>query len=164
MATYNYRCNKCTIQHYIDSDLSVEQVPIPFTTDLEDLTKENYVFTVSHGMSEKPKIKCPVCKKTDCDRSYNTERTAVYTRGNYIQDTAGCKLEQELSKLRENDPYGHMRQPGEADDLEKRLLDVGKRLQNRKHGRNMEAYASWDVKEQYIAQLKLEVLEKKSQK
>lgn len=161
MPRYDYKCKECTIQDYIDSDLPLVQVPVPKTTDFDQITSMAFVFEAQHGMAEKPTIKCPICGKKS-ERSWNTERKSVYVRGNWALDRAGCKLEQERCKLQEDDPYGHMRQPGEADDLDKKLEKIGRKLQNKKYGINTVEMIGWDEKERYIAKLKQKALEKRA--
>lgn len=49
-----------------------------------------------------------------------------YTKGNGYMDKAGCHRDMNLYKLTKEDPYAHMRQPGEADDLAQKLRNAGK--------------------------------------
>lgn len=91
---YDYRCEKCRI-----------------------------TFEVSHGMDEKPIIKCDKCQKP-AERVFSMP--VVYVKGNGYLDRAGCKRDMNLHKLTNDDPYRRYRQRGEADDLKHRLRKGGK--------------------------------------
>lgn len=87
--------------------------------------KEWIVFEVRHGISEKPTIKCPLCGKTNCERAL-LDNPVSYTRGYGWLDKRGRNRDMNLHKLVNDDPYGHMRETGEADDLANRLRTGGK--------------------------------------
>jgi putative FmdB family regulatory protein len=99
---YDYLCNKC-----------------------------NHTFMVSHGMMEKPEVKCERCG------SKNTQRTFIaapefYTRGYGYCDKKGARRDMNLHKLVNDDPYASMRQPGEKEDLAQKLRQGGKHNPRRK--------------------------------
>jgi hypothetical protein len=83
-----------------------------------DAEKSPLVWVVVHGMQESPEVLCPVCssKARKVIQSVHS-----YFRGNCYLDIAGCKREMNIHKLKNDDPYGHMRQPGEKDDLINKL-------------------------------------------
>ncbi len=94
-------------------------------------TKCEQVFIASHGMNEKPKVKCPGCK------SFKTERTFVqapsfYTRGYGYCDKKGAHRDMNLYKLMNNDPYASIRPPGEKEELAHKLRKGGKHNPNAK--------------------------------
>ena len=68
----------------------------------------------THNMNEDPKILCPKCKKL-CFRAI--QPVTGYVRGNCYLDKPGCKKAMNIATLKDNDPYGGHRQPGEVDDL-----------------------------------------------
>lgn len=98
---YDYRCSKCS-------------------TD-----KEWIIFEVEHGMSEEPEILCPKCKHK-CEKAFLEQSNISWTRGYGWLDKRGRKRDMNLHKLENNDPYGHMRESGEAEDLAKRLRNGGR--------------------------------------
>lgn len=87
--------------------------------------KEWVVFEVSHGIRESPKVKCPKCKSDDCERAI-LETTKHWVRGNGWLDVKGRQRAMNSRIMETNDPYGHMRESGEADDLTYRLRNDGK--------------------------------------
>lgn len=93
---YDYRCNKC-----------------------------DHVWEVSHGLDEKPKIKCPECGSKSTEIAITTAPT-TYVKGYGWLDKKGRNRDMNLHKLQNDDPYGNMRQPGEKEDLEKKLKSGGK--------------------------------------
>jgi len=94
--------------------------------------KCNYEFEVDHGMKEKPKVKCPKCSSIDTEIIFRTIVQA-YIRGYGYCDREGCRRDMNLHTLRNNDPYGYMRQRGEKDDMINNLKKAGKHNPKRKH-------------------------------
>ena len=94
--------------------------------------KKWLVFEVQHGMNEKPKVKCPVCGKTNTERCFAGQDTTFYIRGNGYLDRKGRQRDMHLYKLMNDDPYGHMRPPGERDELAASLRKGGKHNPNPK--------------------------------
>lgn len=90
-----------------------------------------FVFETSHGMTKKPKVKCPKCEKTNTEKAFLSAPIS-YTRGNGWLDKSGRRRDMNLWKLTNDDPYKSMRQKGEADDLAQRLRNGGKRKTNPK--------------------------------
>jgi putative FmdB family regulatory protein len=90
------------------------------------------VFETSHGMKEKPKVPCPKCKSLKTAIAFRTLPTS-YIKGNGYLDKAGCHRDMNLWQLRNNDPYGKMRQRGEKEDLIQKLKRGGKHQKNPKH-------------------------------
>lgn len=93
--------------------------------------KCEFQFLVEHGMTETPEIKCPKC-------SSNAQRIFIvapefYTRGYGYCDKTGARRDMNLYKLVNDDPYGHMRQPGEKDDMANKLRKGGKFNPNRQY-------------------------------
>ena len=109
MASYHYLCNKCSIG------------------------KKYLVFEVTHGMNEKPKVKCPKCGKTDTEVTWiGVEPPIFYTRGYGWLDVAGRRRDMHLWKLQNDDPYKSIRPRGEKDDLAQKLRSGGKHQKNAK--------------------------------
>lgn len=97
----------------VDSRLNV------YTDDGKiDIQKSPLVWFVSHAMEDDPEIKCPVC---DANARKVIQRVTSYFRGNCYLDVEGCKRDMNIYQLQKNDPYGHMRQPGEKDELISKL-------------------------------------------
>ena len=79
-----------------------------------DIEKTPLTWFVSHLMRESPTVRCPVCNNK---AKKVIQRVQSYLRGNCYLDIAGCKKDMNIFKLQNDDPYGHMRQPGEKEDL-----------------------------------------------
>jgi hypothetical protein len=106
MARYNYQCNDCS---------------------KGDDPSKWIIWEVQHGMNEKPKQKCPKCKGTNTTISYvGFDPPPFHTRGYGWLDVKGRRRDMNLHTLVNNDPYGHMREPGEKDELAHSLRKGGK--------------------------------------
>lgn len=101
---YDYKCNDCSNQ------------------------EEWVVFEVQHSIKQQPKIICPECKGSNCERAILSTPES-WTRGYGWLDKGGRRRDMNLFHLENKDPYGHMRQKGEADDLANRLRKGGKHKQ-----------------------------------
>lgn len=99
---YNYRCIKCS-------------------TDNQHL-----VFEVIHGMDEKPVVRCPKCKKSKTEKTCIGTNVTFYTRGNGWLDVKGRRRDMHLYKLVNDDPYKHIRPPGEKEELASKLRRGGR--------------------------------------
>jgi hypothetical protein len=101
------------IQIDFDSKFNVKTEDGKIDAEASPLT-----WVVSHGIQEDPEISCLNCsgKTRKVIRSVNS-----YFKGNCYLDIASCKREMNIHKLQNDDPYGHMRQPGEKDDLISKL-------------------------------------------
>lgn len=76
----------------------------------------HFVWEEEHGMNKKPRIKCPKCSgKTS--RYFGYTKLTTYTKGNAYLDKKGAGRDREMWTLKHRDPYKHMRDPGEKDDL-----------------------------------------------
>lgn len=114
MAFYNYWCPKeCKLKQLskeLRDKLTIEKHP-----------KGRLVWTERHSMDEKPEIKCPVCA-TVSERTWHGTKQQGWIRGQCYLNRADAKRHMDLRVLESgNDPYGHMRQAGEVDDLKSRL-------------------------------------------
>lgn len=89
------------------------------------------MWEVEHGMNEKPVILCPECRSKKTAIAITTA-PETYTRGNGYLDVKGRRRDMHRYKLANDDPYAGMRQPGEADHIDKTLKDGGKRQKNPK--------------------------------
>lgn len=104
---YDYFCNRCSNN------------------------EQQLCFETTHGMNEKPKVKCPKCGETDTEVAFLTVPIS-YIRGYGWLDVRGRRRDMNLHKLVNDDPYANMRQPGEADDLATKLRRGGRASGNRK--------------------------------
>ncbi len=75
---------------------------------------------------------CPRCDSTNAVKTYYGYKVLSYIRGNGYLDRAGCHRDMNLHQLTGTDdkgqpldPYDHMRQPGEVEDLKVRLKRAG---------------------------------------
>ena len=84
-------------------------------------------FETKHGMNEKPKVKCPKCGGLDTEQCFSGfEPPTFYIHGQGYLDVKGRRRDMHLHKLMNDDPYGHMRQPGEKEELAASLRKGGK--------------------------------------
>ena len=128
MPTYNYRCTKeCT-----DKDLRKAKKEIKLAGTLMFAKSGELVWEERHPMSKNPKIKCPLCGAKAVKTFLCATMPEHYIRGNGYLDKAGCRRDMDLFKLQKGeDPYGHMRQPGEVDHIKDKLRRGGKHNPNR---------------------------------
>jgi len=119
---YDYKCNDCSTE------------------------KEWVVFEVSHSIHEQPEIICPACNKKNCEHIILTA-SKHWVRGNGWLDVKGRQRDLNRHTLANNDPYAHMRESGEADDLMVRLKNDGKDV---RRGRTVKIYGG-PKKEDYVA-------------
>ena len=79
--------------------------------------KCGYEFIIEHGINNKPKeVMCPKCRSNETAQLFKVI-PEFYTKGYGYLDKVGCRRSMNLHKLKNDDPYAHMRQPGEADEL-----------------------------------------------
>ena len=88
-------------------------------------------FEVSHGMNKKPKVRCPKCNDINTEKVF-LAIPVVYTKGYGWLDVRGRRVDMNLWKLQNDDPYGQYRQPGEKADLIGNLKKKGKHQKNPK--------------------------------
>lgn len=138
---YYYRCGKerddaCKLAETPDEvfenlTVALKEKWITFTEDGEiDHSQTPLVWETEHSMGETPEIKCPVCESSALRLISGGE---FYFRGNGYLDKAGCRRDMNLYKLQQNDPYGYMRQPGEAEHLADSIRKRGKRDPKREY-------------------------------
>lgn len=97
-----------------------------FIENPDDLESCRLIWVEKHGISEDPIIPCPITGKRAIRTMVGYDQT-WYIRGNGLaRDVAGARRDMNLYQLQQNDPYAHMRQPGEKDDLINRLKKGGK--------------------------------------
>jgi hypothetical protein len=128
---YYYKCDKrraecCKISDLPDRFFKTglfEQAEIVVENRLTELTEDGLidgdnsplVWAVEHKMVEKPEVKCPICENgavVIINKAPNW-----YWRGDCYANKADCQKQMNIHKLKTNDPYGYMRQPGEVDDM-----------------------------------------------
>tara|TARA_R100001244_G_scaffold25113_2_gene25411 strand:- start:72845 stop:73300 length:456 start_codon:yes stop_codon:yes gene_type:complete len=106
-------------------ELAVKASAVERSEDGRIDTLSPLVWIVEHPMAEQPELKCLVCE--GAARKVMQRTGATYIRGNGYLDTKGCRRDMNLYKLQKDDPYGHMRQPGEKDDLVNKIKKAGKK-------------------------------------
>lgn len=132
---YYYRCGKkrdecCKLADAPNQVFEENTVVLPeriVDRDEEGNINESttpIILEIHHGMSETPEIKCPVCEH-ECIRVIAKSVTA-YFRGYGYLDKKGCYRDMNLYKLQTDDPYGYMRQPGEAEFMADQIKKKGK--------------------------------------
>jgi predicted nucleic acid-binding Zn ribbon protein len=91
-----------------------------------------FVFSVKHGINDKPKVPCPKCGKK-CERTWLGMTFSFYFPGNGLaHDRIGAKRDMNLYHLMKDDPYKGHRQPGEKQHLADTLRRGGKHQKNPK--------------------------------
>lgn len=117
MPFYNYTCPKqCKT-----TKLSKEQKLRVSKLAVEKHPKKILIWAEQHAWDSKPNIKCPLCESKAEMTWYGTKQFG-YIRGNCYLNRADCKRQMDLNLLETgNDPYSHMRQSGEVDELKKKL-------------------------------------------
>jgi len=76
-----------------------------------------------HNMQEDPKVKCPECGG-GCFRVI--QPVEGYVRGNCYLNKKDCKKQSNMALLKDDDPYGTHRAPGETDDMISKIKHGGK--------------------------------------
>jgi len=126
---YYYKCDKtecCKIsglpEEFFETETfeKAEVVPIHRLTKMTEdglIDSDNtpLVWVVEHAMGDDPEIKCPICEgeaTTIINKAPNW-----YWKGDCYTNKSDCNRQMNLHKLRTNDPYGYMRQPGEVDEM-----------------------------------------------
>lgn len=121
---YDYMCTKrCTNQEALGKKIInlAEGAEPP-----EEVLQDIYIWEESHGMTESPDIRCPICQEK-AEKNFRNTSFHYFTKGDCYLDKAGCRRDMNLYKMTNGgDPYASMRQPGEADDLKDRLRKGGK--------------------------------------
>ena len=128
MPDYIYRCQSC-------ENTLAKSNKSPVT---DETYESSVLFETSHRMlADKDELAaallCPRCGSTDAARFYGNDTVICYIRGDGFLDRAGARRDMTLHTLENKDPYGHMRQPGEADDLKIKLKQAGKHNPKPRH-------------------------------
>lgn len=105
MPTYEYACWDCSKS--------------------QDSREDFFILLVDHGMSETAKFKCPVCGGDNVERIISSGVTG-YVKGDGYLDKKGVRRDMDRYTLQNKDPYAHMREPGEAEELDQKLRNQGK--------------------------------------
>ncbi len=146
MPRYNYMCSKeCKFGDALKPDfngLDLQELfgkptPALYTergfTQKEQILESRIVWEVSHSIAESPEILCPHCG-AKAQRTMLGINTTFYFRGEgLVRDKAGARRDMNLHTLLNDDPYAHMRQPGEVDDMANRLRKGGQHNPNRQY-------------------------------
>jgi predicted nucleic acid-binding Zn ribbon protein len=113
MPRYNYACDTCTVADYLKS--SADGLAIFIDANAQDAYKEPLVWEEVHEMAASPEIRCMVCGAA-CSKTFLGVKTNFMITGNFALNTAECKMLANIDRLKNDDPYAHMRQSGEVDD------------------------------------------------
>lgn len=126
MPIYQYSCKDCSGD--VDENMIVD---MDNETDGFHPNGE-FLFFKTYKMADKKKSpKCPKCGGNNTFQSYLDNYLTCYIRGNgIVKDRSGARRDMNRHHLVNQDPYGHMRQSGEVDDMLSRMnyagLDMGK--------------------------------------
>lgn len=129
---YPYQCSKekpCNVK-----DVKPENAH-PTMRPEEDLCLEKHpqgmlVWLENHGMNEIPEIKCPGCGGKAMRSTYGLTPPRGFIRGQCYLNRADQRRQMDLRTIESGqDPYAHMRQAGEVDDLKARLQGKQKQRQ-----------------------------------
>jgi len=111
---YNYECTKSCLVKNVPKDIKKNLLIEPHPDGL-------LIWTVQHGINEDPKLTCPLCN-SEARRSWYGIKLQTFVRGNCYLNKDDCRRQMDLRLLEAGqDPYKHMRQPGEVDDLKSKL-------------------------------------------
>ena len=139
---YHYSCaakDRCKISGLPEEFFEGEMEDLELALDSKSLEIDEdgaidlespLIWVVEHPMKETPEVTCPACKGKA--RRSIQKVGAVYIRGNGYLDKQGCLRDMNLYKLQKQDPYGHMREPGEKDHLINKFKKAGKKGGNQK--------------------------------
>ena len=125
MPVYQYQCEDCS-----DSNKRVKKSELFDQEHETDGFAEDgeFIFYKTSSMKDKQKSpKCPVCGGTNTIRSYRELSLTCYVRGDgLVKDRSGARRDMNRHHLINQDPYGHMRQSGEVDNMLDRFRDSGR--------------------------------------
>lgn len=128
MANYHYRSEPAILLKNVSTkEMDLLKGLTLYIENPDDMGESRLVWAVSHGMSEKPDVKCPITGTPAIKTMLGIGPAEFWIRGNGLaKDIAGARRDMNLHKLTTDDPYPTMREPGEADDLAHRLRRGGK--------------------------------------
>jgi predicted nucleic acid-binding Zn ribbon protein len=114
---YNYSCTKgCTLKALLEADIVTPD------KDFFQVKSGNLVWEETHGMTEDPKIKCPLCGKKAAKTMEGMSAPVFYFPGNCYLNKEECRKQMDLHALESgNDPFAAHRQPGEVDHIKDKL-------------------------------------------
>ena len=148
MPKYQYSCDDCSNSSHKKNELFDESVGHGFHDSGE------FLFVVECKMADKPKKpKCPRCGGNKTKSSYTDLKLQCWVRGDgIVKDRAGARRDMNRHHLVNQDPYGHMRQPGEVDHMLDEMRDRGRNMAKIKSDRaanSRKAKAEADKKRGY---------------
>lgn len=136
MITYVYVCSDCSIPDGQKVNKHGEKLNKNKLRDSDASVagwhpeSGDYVFFVESTMKDKPAHPaCPKCKSVDTNQTLTENSGFSYIRGNCYLDKAGATRDMNAHKLRNEDPYGHMRVSGEVDHLVAKFKNAGRDMQ-----------------------------------
>lgn len=125
MATYHYRNAEGLT--YKDVDINSVKGFKFYVENPDDIENSRVIWEVRHGMFEDVKITCPFTGKPAVKTGVGCTPAELWFKGNGMaKDKAGAQRDMNAYTLKNNDPYGYMRQPGEVDCMINDLKKGGK--------------------------------------
>jgi len=125
MPIYQYCCENCS-----DSATKVEKKKLIADVDnnVNGFNDEEYLFFIECSMKDKKsKPRCPRCNKNKTRQSFSEMTLTCYVRGDgLVKDKVGARRDMNKFHLVNQDPYGHMRVPGETDHMLDMYRDRGR--------------------------------------
>lgn len=144
MPIYQYCCENCS-----DSATKVEKKKLVADIDnnVNGFNNDEYLFFIECSMNnKKSKPRCPKCKKNKTRQSFSEMTLTCYVRGDgLVKDKVGARRDMNKFHLVNQDPYGHMRVPGETEHMLDMYRDRGRDMSKIKSER---AASSRDAKKQ----------------
>ncbi len=132
MITYAYICDDCSIDSATKRNKHGDKFSIKGIRNKEDSVAGwnehgDYVFYIDSTMADKPSHPaCPKCSGVKTNSTVTENSGQGYIRGNCYLDKTGAKRDQSVYKLKNEDPYGHMRVSGEVDHMVAKFKNMGR--------------------------------------
>lgn len=128
MAFFIYLCKDCLdlAERIKGDELTYEEL------ELACLFETSHMMNPSPGDLEEART-CPRCDSVDTEKTYFEYKPRGYVLGNGFLDRDGTRRAMNVYKLDQEDPYAHMREPGEVDELKAKFKRAGTAGGNEKH-------------------------------
>lgn len=124
MPTYHYRSEPAIKLKDVDVD-KLKGYEL-FIENPDDFGDSRLIWIVTHSMFGATEVKCPITGQPAIKTILGCEPTFYFKGEGLVRDKAGAYRDMNLHRLQQDDPYGHMRERGEKDDLIHRLKNGGK--------------------------------------
>jgi transposase-like protein len=144
MPIYQYCCENCSISA---TKVEKKKLVADIDNNVSGFNNDEYLFFIECSMNnKKSKPRCPKCKKNKTRQSFSEMTLTCYVRGDgLVKDKVGARRDMNKFHLVNQDPYGHMRVPGETEHMLDMYRDRGRDMSKIKSER---AASSRDAKEQ----------------